>query len=505
MQIRTHQTLGAVISALAIGLIAVTLLQSIRHTDQAILRSNFATIDIAEGIADLRLVAIEYILNRPERAKQQWQQRHQSLARLLAKNVFDGADERSIMNDVRQRHQYLEEAFSTLFELDDVKAGSDPVLASSEDEERRVVTQIIIMTQASAADVWRLSRITAARIVHAQRRTNALVVLLVALIGLVIAINFVSTQNRILAPIRKLEQGAEAFAMGDLSFRTGLTVNNELGTLSQTFDRMAARLADTVAQLESKSVLLQETNQELESFSYSVSHDLRSPLRGIDGWSLALVEDYGDRLDATAHDYVDRIRQETQRMGHLIDDLLQLARIVRTDIRFEQVELSALATQVAARLQQSHLDRMIEFIIMPGLSCEGDLRLLDIVLTNLFDNACKFTGTRAQARIEFGAETSLEPDSGARCNVYFVRDNGVGFDMAHAQKLFGAFQRMHGANQFPGTGIGLATVQRIVHRHGGKIWAESTLDQGATFYFTLSALPLPRAAQAPDNPAPEGV
>ena len=503
MQIRTHQTLGAVISALAIGLIAVTLLLSIRHTDQAILRSNFATIDIAEGIDDLRVVALEYIVNRPERAKQQWQQRHRSLTRLLSRDVFDGAAEQVIIKDVRQRHQYLQEAFSALVELDHLQAASGQAQALSQQVERRLATQIMIMSQASATDVRRLSRITTGRIVDAQRRTNVLVVLLVALIGLVISVNFVFALRRILAPIRKLKQGAEAFALGDLSFRTGLTVDNELGALSQTFDRMAARLADTKAQLEHKSVLLQETNQELESFSYSVSHDLRSPLRGIDGWSLALVEDYGDLLDATAHDYVDRIRHETQRMGHLIDDLLQLARIARTEIRLEQVDLSALAAQVAARQQQSHLERVIEFIIVPKLSCEGDLRLLEIVLTNLFDNACKFTGTRAQARIEFGAEFIIDPDSGARCNAYFVRDNGVGFDMAHAQKLFGAFQRMHGANQFPGTGIGLATVQRIVHRHGGRIWAESALDQGATFYFTLPALPMPKAVPAPDNAGKE--
>ena len=499
MQIRTQQIVVALVSTLSIGLIAVTLYQSIRQTDQVIVRSNFAITDVAEGIAGLRLVAIEYIVNRPERAEQQWQQRHRSLTRILARNVFDGADEQALLNEIRRRHQYLNEAFSALVDLDKERKESAQLLAISQGVERRLVTQIMSMTQASASDARRLSRITTGRIVHAQRRTNALVVLLVALIGLVIAFNFVFARRQILAPIRKLKQGAEAFALGDLSFRTGLSVNNELGELSHTFDRMAARLADTMAQLEHKSALLQETNQELESFSYSVSHDLRSPLRGIDGWSLALVEDYGDGLDATAHDYVDRIRHETQRMGHLIDDLLQLARIARTEIRFEQIDLSALAMQVSTRLQQSYLERVIEFIIMPGLSCAGDLRLLEIVLTNLLDNACKFTGTRALARIESGAGITIDPDSGARCNAYFVRDNGVGFDMAHAQKLFGAFQRMHGATQFPGTGIGLATVQRIVHRHGGRIWAESTLDQGATFHFTLPAASLPTLAQPQHN------
>jgi signal transduction histidine kinase len=501
MQIRTQQILVALVSTLSIGLIAVTLYQAIRQTDQAIVRSNFAITDVGEGIAGLRLVAIEYIVNRPERAMQQWQQRHQSLTRILASDAFKGVEEQALFHHIRLRHQYLQEAFSALVELNKASMESTQLLAISQGVERRLVTQIMSMTQASASDARHLARITLARIIAAQQRTNALVVLLVALIGLVIGANFVFARRQILAPIRKLKQGAEAFALGDLSFRTGLSVNNELGVLSHTFDLMAARLADTKAQLEHKSALLQETNQELESFSYSVSHDLRSPLRGIDGWSLALVEDYGDGLDATAHEYVARIRQETQRMGHLIDDLLQLARIARTEIRSEQVDLSALASEIAARLQQSHLDRAIEFTVAPALHCEGDLRLLEIVLTNLLDNACKFTGTRAQATIEFGAGMTLDPDSGARCNAYFVRDNGVGFDMGHAQKLFGAFQRMHGANQFPGTGIGLATVQRIVHRHGGRIWAESTPDQGAAFYFTLPALA--RMAQTPDNAGKE--
>jgi signal transduction histidine kinase len=503
MQIRTQQILVALVSTLSIGLIAVTLYQSITQTDQAIVRSNFAITDVGEGIAGLRLVAIEYIVNQPERATQQWQQRHQSLTRILARNVFNGAEEQVLIEEIRLRHQYLQEAFSALVELNKSRTESTQLLAISQGVERRLVTQIMSMTQASARDARHLSSITMMRIIDAQRRTNALVILLVALIGLVIAFNFVSALRQILVPIRKLEQGAQAFAKGDLSFRTDLTVQNELGALSHTFDRMAERLADTVAQLKHKSALLEETNQELESFSYSVSHDLRSPLRGIDGWSLALVEDYGDGLDETAHDYVARIRHETQRMGHLIDDLLQLARITRTEIRSESVDLSAQAQDIAARLRASHPTRAIEFTIAPGMHCEGDSRLLEIVLTNLFDNACKFTGTRALARIEFGLEMASDSGSAAPSLAYFVRDNGVGFDMGHAQKLFGAFQRMHGASQFPGTGIGLATVQRIVHRHGGRIWAKSTLDQGATFYFTLPTAPLGRLAQAPDNAGKE--
>jgi signal transduction histidine kinase len=219
--------------------------------------------------------------------------------------------------------------------------------------------------------------------------------------------------------------------------------------------------------------------QALESFSYSVSHDLRAPLRGIDGWSQALVEDYGDRFDAQARDYLARVRTETQRLGHLIDDLLRLSRISASAFNLSTVDLSDRATKMAGQLKAENPDRHLEFVIQAGVRVQGDAALLDIVLNQLFDNAMKFTGRNEQARIEFG--TVLRDTTPA----YFVRDNGVGFEPAYAQKLFGVFQRMHRASDFPGTGIGLAIVQRIVQRHGGKAWAEAAVDQGATLYFTL--------------------
>ena len=234
------------------------------------------------------------------------------------------------------------------------------------------------------------------------------------------------------------------------------------------------RVIERTAQLEA-------ANRELETFSYSVSHDLRAPLRGIDGWSLALLEDYGQQLDAQGRQYLDRVRSETQRMAHLIDDLLQLSRVTRADMQKSLVDLSALARTLTARLQAAQPERQFEFIIQPGLTARGDTHLLEIALTNLLDNAAKFTGTRPLARLEFGqTEVTGQP-------AYFIRDNGVGFDLAYARNLFGAFQRMHSQSEFPGTGIGLATVRRIIHRHGGRVWAEAAVDQGATFYFTLEA------------------
>jgi light-regulated signal transduction histidine kinase (bacteriophytochrome) len=202
-------------------------------------------------------------------------------------------------------------------------------------------------------------------------------------------------------------------------------------------------------------------------------------LRGIDGWSLAFLEDYGDGLDDQGRSYLDWVRAETQRMGQLIDDMLSLSRVSRGEMRREPVDLSALVQNIAGKLRQTEPERQVEFTIQPGLAVTGDPRLLEMALFNLLENAWKFTGKQPAARIEFGGmEQDGEP-------VFFFRDNGSGFDMAYASNLFGAFQRLHQDLEFPGTGIGLATVQRVIDRHGGRIWAEAAVDQGATFYFTL--------------------
>ena len=228
-----------------------------------------------------------------------------------------------------------------------------------------------------------------------------------------------------------------------------------------------------------RSVELEAANRELEAFSYSVSHDLRAPLRGIEGFSQALQEDYQEKLDATARDYLGRIRSGTLRMAELIDDLLNLSRVTRAEMYREPINLSKLANEVAQELQSREPERKVALKIAPGLEAVGDNRLIRVALENLIGNAWKFTSRRAQAEIEFGVGTS---NSG---QAYFVRDNGAGFDQAFASRLFGPFQRLHASAEFPGSGIGLATVQRIIHRHGGPVWAEGFVDRGATVYFTL--------------------
>jgi light-regulated signal transduction histidine kinase (bacteriophytochrome) len=231
--------------------------------------------------------------------------------------------------------------------------------------------------------------------------------------------------------------------------------------------------------VEQRTAQLRVINEELESFSYSVSHDLRAPLRSINGFSQVLLEDYADKLDEEGRDCLGRVKAASEHLARLIDDLLNLSRMTRSEMRHQRVDLSALVRDFAKELEQSDPEREVEFVLEDGIVAEGDQRLLRVVLENLLRNAWKFTGNQPQARVEFSL-TELEGTP-----TYFVRDNGVGFDMAYADKLFGAFQRLHGTSEFPGTGIGLATVQRIVRRHGGSVWAEGAVGRGATFYFTL--------------------
>jgi len=235
--------------------------------------------------------------------------------------------------------------------------------------------------------------------------------------------------------------------------------------------RMDEELRERTRQLES-------ANNELESFSYSVAHDLRAPLRAMDGFSKAVLDDYTDKLDDEGRDSLNRIRAASQRMGTLIDDLIKLSRISRIKIHCQQINLSALAESCVATLLAAEPDRLVEVVIQPDINLEADLNLMRIAMMNLLGNAWKFTRKSVKARIEMG----VLDDNGQ--TVYFIRDNGAGFDQAHADKLFGAFQRLHSTEEFEGTGIGLATVRRIIHLHGGRVWAEGKTGEGATFYFT---------------------
>jgi light-regulated signal transduction histidine kinase (bacteriophytochrome) len=244
--------------------------------------------------------------------------------------------------------------------------------------------------------------------------------------------------------------------------------------LQKSHEKLEERVGERTAQLEA-------SNKELEAFSYSVSHDLRAPLRAIDGFSMAVLEDFGDRMPPEGKKYLSLIRQGSQQMAQLIDDMLNLSRITRSVMKQEEVDLSQLGHSVINDLRREEGSRKVDVVIADGMKSNGDQRFLRIALQNLFSNAWKFTSKREEAKIEFGKRS--EPNGTL---TYFVRDNGAGFDMAYVNKLFSPFQRLHSAAEFNGTGVGLATVQRIVSRHGGRIWTEAKVNGGATFYFTLN-------------------
>ncbi len=282
--------------------------------------------------------------------------------------------------------------------------------------------------------------------------------------------------RRVVGSFAELQDGFVRFGDGDFSQPIAIEGEDELAVLGRSADQMARRIEELQAGLRLQQRALEESNRELESFSYSVSHDLRAPLRAIDGFSMALLEDCGDVLDDAGKGHLERVRAAAKRMAELIDDLLALSRITRGEVRREPVDVSELVARTIRSLQETDPSRVVEWVNAPDMRADADRRLVAIAVENLLGNAWKFTAKRSEPRIEFG----LDGDG-----TFFVRDNGAGFDMAHADKLFGAFQRLHRQTDYEGTGIGLATVQRVVQKHGGRIWAEAALDRGATFFFTL--------------------
>jgi light-regulated signal transduction histidine kinase (bacteriophytochrome) len=291
-----------------------------------------------------------------------------------------------------------------------------------------------------------------------------------------------------LAVLNILEDATADRLRAEAAVKASISIMEDLSDAQAEIGALNAELEVRVDQRTAELVL---ANKNLEAFTYSVAHDLRSPLRALSGYSEALTEDYGDRLDETGRWYADRIQAATERMGTLIDDLLQLAQVSRTDMNLGLVDLSAEVTAISAELHDREPGRVVRFAVGDGVRDTADRSLIRTVLQNLVENAWKFTAKSQDATIEFGTTPAGGTGPGGTGTCYYIRDNGAGFNPAFAGKLFQPFQRLHAVAEFPGTGIGLASVQRIIERHGGRVWAEGAVGHGATFYFTLNATQAP--------------
>jgi signal transduction histidine kinase len=312
-------------------------------------------------------------------------------------------------------------------------------------------------------------------IVHLTRN----IVVASAVLAVVLGLLSVRVVRRIVVPLDRLTAAAERIGTGDLTQHIEVRTGDELERLAGAFNQMVTAVSEQETQLRLRAEQLQQANSELEAFAYSVSHDLRAPLRALHGFSRILLEEHAPQLTDEAQHYLHLVRDNAQYMGQLVDDLLAFSRLSRQPLKLQRVVCTDLVRQVLVELGHEHEGRRVDITVGELPVCQADPILLKQVFVNLLANALKFTRQRDVAVITIGCR-----EDGGEC-IYFVQDNGVGFDMRYVGKLFGVFQRLHSSEEYEGTGVGLAIVQRIIHRHGGRVWAEAAVDQGATFYFTL--------------------
>ena len=472
MKISSKATFAATLMLGTMLLIAVSIGWANAQVRAAVAQRR-QSVEIVDALNNMRMVSFEYLLNRRDRARLQEQIVWGRLERLFANPVpLDGAAA-SMLANLRSQG----EASHRLFSEVDASTGTGAVDDVQRRFEAQLSSRILILQQSSLVEAEQLIHDAGERIDETQHRVVLMTGLgLLVMAGLTAATAWLFRRD-VLGPIARLELATREVAAGNWSFELDAGSSDELGDMARHFDAMTRALRDSFSRLQVSNRDLVVLNKELESFSYSVSHDLRSPLRSMDGFSLALLEDYGDRLDDEARDSLQRIRAASQRMGRLIDELLGLARVTRADLRIQDIDLGAMAEEIASTLAKAEPERRVRWEIEKSILVRGDRALIAIALQNLLANAWKFTSKIEEAVIQVGTR-----DEGGE-QVCFVSDNGAGFDMAYASRLFGAFQRLHHESDFPGTGVGLATVQRVMHRHGWSLGAHASPGHGATFYF----------------------
>ena len=473
-----------------LALIVAVFVFSTNQRLSEIIETNRRAQEIVKGVFELNSLTNDYSLSRNQRSRDQWWLRHDSTARLLIEaEAFEGSKEQEIIDSLREDHKGIA---TTFFQLITVLAREqlEKDIAAIQKLEQRLVTELLVMSQAMVSSASMLATESRQKLTEQHQRLSLFTAIAVFVLVAVIVVSLLSITNSILKPIMKLQQGAEIIGKGDLNHRVDVKSKDEIGQLAAAFNQMTERRqrAEKALQkardeleirVEERTSELQSANKELEAFSYSVSHDLRTPLRAIDGFSQILLEDYPDNLDKEGRRVLNVVRDNTKRMGVLIDDLLTFSRLGRKEMEKKDINMEKLAKDVFKQLKDTAPQRKLKMKINALPPVRGDENLIREVLQNFLSNAIKFSKNEKSPVIEVGGK--LEDKE----NIYYVKDNGVGFDMKYSDKLFGVFQRLHSQEDFKGTGVGLAIVQRIIHRHGGRVWAEGKVNKGATFYFTL--------------------
>ena len=500
-RLKFRHRIGLLLLLAAVALIAVTIVTLVlgRRSERQLTGIETRYVPLIELDRDLKRIAAELTKALEDAAGAGEESKLEEADRLKAELLARLAEGRQAIIDNGADPAALAASFAAYYPL----ARELSVALIDGKSAAHLTAEIEAMRRARDAFMVRLDvaarpdrkRLRAAFATARDSQEQALIInIIVACVALVLmAVLSRRIIHRTVKSLWAVAEGVERLAGGDFSKTIDVAPGDELGDLAREANRAAVRLREyrehaereterahtALIEAQRQAREAETANKELEAFSYSVSHDLRGPLRGIDGFSQALIEDAAERLTPEDNNHLRRIRAGAQRMGELIDDLLRLSRVSRGNLKKEHVDLSALVHVVLGELRKTSPDRNVSLVVQNSVRAYADPRLIRITLENLLGNAWKFTSKKSEAQIEFGARNDPEGVT------YFVRDNGAGFDMQYVDRLFGAFQRLHTDKEFPGTGIGLATVQRIVRRHGGKIWVEASPGHGATFFVTL--------------------
>ena len=494
MLIKTQLRLAALLPAvfaLLIGCIfwgaAVKIDQAQQDAERAdrLLRFNF----------ELNILTQEYLLYGGARVESQLRTRHQSMDELLKSMKFEEPDENDLLRTMQVSHREL----GGLYDL---------LLLSKAVAREQIIGAILVKAQDLRARTKQFTEIQYRQVAEIQRRADTIVLVAIIALASMSVILMALMSQRLIQGVEQLGGGMYRVTAGDLDYQIPLSTVDEFGELAKSFNTMSQQLRDSYTSIDNlkdeiarrqhaemeihqlnaeleervhrRTAELEVANQELEAFAYSVSHDLRAPLRAIDGFSRKVVMSYGESLDDEGRRQLQVVRDNARKMGTLIDDLLAFSRMGRREMALQRLFMDSMVKSVADELRLAEPQRSIELVFSPLPSAWGDAAMLRQVWVNLLANAVKFSSQRQVAHIEVGGR-----NEGGEA-LYWVKDDGAGFDMQYADKLFGVFQRLHRQDEFEGTGVGLAIAQRILHRHNGRIWGEGAPDAGATFWFTLA-------------------